>query len=200
MQIEHSFHMGAFSYGVSGYYFAARIGRYCSFGEDVQVGRQDHAKGWISTSPAFYLKQKLLNVGSSFQGSDEYHKYSPPDDLPIATRPLVTTIGHDVWIGHGSYIKAGVTVGTGAMVAAHSVVVKDVPPYSLVAGNPAQIKRLRFPVEMVSRMLNSRWWRFAPWQLQQFNVADPQDFLREFIGAAKNLELYQPEIVSPEGL
>ena len=61
-QYEHSLHLGAFSYQVSGYCFAARIGRYCSIGEAVQIGRQNHPLDWASTSPAFYLHDGLLAV------------------------------------------------------------------------------------------------------------------------------------------
>ena len=58
---EHSIELGAFSYQVSGYCFAARIGRYCSFGEDIQIGRQNHPLTWVTTSPAFYRNGAMFN-------------------------------------------------------------------------------------------------------------------------------------------
>ena len=57
---------------------------------------------------------------------------------------LVTNFGSDVWIGHGCILRAGITIGRGAVVAAGSVVVKDVPPYAIYGGNPARQIRMRF--------------------------------------------------------
>ena len=67
-------------------------------------------------------------------------------------------IGNDVWIGVSSYILNGVTIGDGAIVAAYSIVTKDVPPYALVAGNPAQIKKYRFSPEIIRKLLKIKWW------------------------------------------
>jgi hypothetical protein len=89
----------------------------------------------------------------------------------------VTTIGNDVWIGHGATVVAGVTVGDGAVVAQGAVVSRDVPPYAVVAGNPAVIKKFRLPPQLVSPMLRSRWWRFAPWQLSHLDPARPEAFV-----------------------
>ncbi|MEI6213407.1 MAG: CatB-related O-acetyltransferase [Desulfuromonadales bacterium] len=69
-----------------------------------------------------------------------------------------TTIGHDVWIGYGAYINAGVTVGPGAVIGARAVVFNDVPPYSIVMGNPATIVRYRFSAPAVERLLRIAWW------------------------------------------
>lgn len=175
-QYEHSIELGAFSYQVSGYCFAARIGRYCSFGENVQIGRQNHPMSWVSTSPAFYLGDRLFDLGSGFEGAEGYHDYKFDFDGP-PTRAKVTRIGNDVWIGHGAYIAAGVTIGDGAVVGAHSVVTKDVPAYAVVAGNPAGIKKFRLPPQWISPLLRSRWWRFAPWQIAHLDPSDMQAFL-----------------------
>lgn len=173
---QHSLELGAFSYQVSGHCFAARIGRYCSMGENVQIGRQDHPMTWASTSPAFYLNDGLFSLTGGFNGADEYHSYSFEASAP-ATEVQVTTIGNDVWIGHGAMIKAGVTIGDGAVIAANAVVVRDVPPYMVVAGNPATIKKSRIPPMLLTPMLRSQWWRFAPWQLQHLDPSRPQDFV-----------------------
>ncbi|SMX46919.1 CatB-related O-acetyltransferase [Actibacterium lipolyticum] len=175
-QYEHSIHLGAFSYQVSGYCFAARIGRYCSFGEDVQIGRQDHPLTWASTSPAFYLHDRLFNLDHGFEGSKEYHDHKVKSAEP-ATKAKITTIGNDVWIGHGALVKAGVTIGDGAIVAAHAVVARDVPPYAVVAGNPAVIKKFRVPPTLISPLLRGRWWRFAPWQLAHLDPSKLQEFV-----------------------
>ncbi len=67
-------------------------------------------------------------------------------------------IENDVWIGHGATILSGVTIHDGAVVAACSVVTKDVPPYAIVGGNPAKIIKYRFPEEQIERLETIRWW------------------------------------------
>ncbi len=190
----HSLHLGAFSYQVSGYCFAARIGRYCSFGEEVQIGRQNHPTSWVSTSPAFYLGDKLFDLDTGFEGAAGYHKYKFDYDGP-ATKAKITTIGHDVWIGHGAYIGAGVSIGNGAVVAAHAVVSKDVPPYAVVAGNPAVIKKWRLAPGLITPMLSLKWWRYAPWQLDHLDPSNPQAFLQG-VRELKDEPEFEPSIVS----
>lgn len=176
-QVEGSLELGAFSYQVSGFVCAARIGRYCSFGEQVQIGRQDHPTGWVSTSPYFYLGGRMFGLGEDgFAGADRFGATRFPIRNGPATRAKITHIGHDVWIGHGAYVRAGVRIGTGAIVAAHAVVARDVPPYAVVAGNPATVRKLRLPEPLAARMLASEWWRFAPWQLDHLDPSDPAAF------------------------
>ena len=69
-----------------------------------------------------------------------------------------TEIGPDVWIGDHATILPGVTIGAGAVIAASSVVSRDVPPYAVVAGNPARVVRERFDDETVARLLAVAWW------------------------------------------
>ena len=193
-QYEHSLHLGAFSYQVSGYCFAARIGRYCSFGENVQIGRQDHPMTWVSTSPAFYLGDRLFQLGDEFEGAEGYHNYKFEYQGP-PTRAKITHIGNDVWIGHGAYIAAGVTIGDGAVVAAHAVVSKDVPAYAVVAGNPATIKKWRLPPELITPTLRCKWWRYAPWQLQNLDPSDPQGFVSG-VFRMQDERVFEPDVFS----
>ena len=97
---------------------------------------------WISTSPAFYLRDRLFSLSDGFSGAEEYHSYKFSFTGP-PTKVKITTIGNDVWIGHGAHIMAGVTIGDGAIVASGAVVSKDVPPFAVVAGNPAKCIRQR---------------------------------------------------------
>jgi len=72
-----------------------------------------------------------------------------------------TIVGNDVWIGHEATIMPGVTIGDGAIVAAKSVVVADVPPYAIVGGNPAKPIRRRFSDESIAELLTIRWWDWS---------------------------------------
>lgn len=190
---EHSLRLGAFSYQVSGNAFAARIGRYCSFGEEVQIGRQNHPMSWMSTSPVFYLQDRVFDLDGGFEGAKEYHEFKHVHSEP-ATRPKVTTIGNDVWIGHRAYIAAGVTIGDGAIVGAEAVVTKDVPAYAVVAGNPAVIKKFRLPEQWISPMLRTRWWRFAPWQLTHIEMNSYQNVITE-IAKMKEEPEFEPSVL-----
>jgi virginiamycin A acetyltransferase len=75
-----------------------------------------------------------------------------------------TTIGHDVWICFEATIMPGVTVGHGAVIAAKSVVTADVPPYAIVAGNPARVVRLRHSEAEIDTLLGIAWW---DWPIEQ---------------------------------
>ncbi len=78
-----------------------------------------------------------------------------PADLPSRGD---TVVGNDVWIGYDALVMPGVKIGDGAIVAARSVVVKDVPAYAVVGGNPAQVLKSRFPPETVAALENIAWW------------------------------------------
>ncbi|NES79829.1 MULTISPECIES: hypothetical protein [unclassified Okeania] len=102
-QFHHSLSLGAFSYQVRGFCFAANIGRYTSIGEDVQIGRQNHPTTWLSTNPFQYRSSKLFNVGYNFEDSELYHQYvSHLVGKVPAIQVKITNIGNDVWIGHGA--------------------------------------------------------------------------------------------------
>ncbi|MCJ8056629.1 CatB-related O-acetyltransferase [Shinella curvata] len=78
-------------------------------------------------------------------------------DLPVRD----TVVGHDVWIGHNAAIMPGVRIGAGAIVAAASVVARDVPPYAVVGGNPAAVIRMRFPADVINDLLDIAWWDWS---------------------------------------
>lgn len=78
-----------------------------------------------------------------------------------------TVVGSDVWLGYQALVMPGVTIGHGAVVAAASVVSRDVPPYAVVAGNPARLVRMRFEPDDVERLLRSAWWDWPVEQVTQ---------------------------------
>jgi acetyltransferase-like isoleucine patch superfamily enzyme len=196
MQIEQKFKIGAFSYAVSGYYSNVEIGRYCSIGEQVQIGRGNHPLNWLSTSPIYYLKEyPLFKLGYEFEQSDDYHKFRSNLFFNDDKRNSKVIIGNDVWIGHGAFILPGISIGDGAIVGACSVVTKDVEPYTIVAGNPARIIKKRFPIEIITELQKIKWWRFAPWQLQSIKFDDVNLALKQLDTEITSLNEYTPKLI-----
>ncbi len=91
-----------------------------------------------------------------------------------------TVVGNDVWIGHQATIMAGVNIGDGAIIAAHSLVTKDVSPYSIVGGNPAKEIRKRFNDTQIKKLLEVQWWN---WDIEKItkNVHNLTDNNLDFL-------------------
>lgn len=100
-------------------------------------------------------------------GGDWQQHVALLQDLP---RRGDTVVGNDVWFGYGSTIMPGVTIGHGAIIAAKSVVTKDVPPYAVVAGNPARVVKMRFDEATVKRLLATAWW---DWPIERITANIP---------------------------
>lgn len=102
-----------------------------------------------------------------------------PGDLPFKGD---TIIGNDVWIGYEALIMPGVRIGNGAIVSSRSVVVSDVPPYTIVGGNPAKPIKQRFEPEDVAKLNEITWW---DWPIEKITehlgkiVAGDIDALRQ---------------------
>lgn len=144
----------------------ADIGSFCSIANNVSIGGVAHPVHFVSTSPAF------LSHKDSIKAKFARHHYLPKTK---------TLIGHDVWIGEGAFIKAGVSVGPGAVVGMGSVVTKDVPPYAIVAGNPARLIKNRFSDEVIQSLLKTEWWNKGDAELAHIGkyVDSPEKFIRE---------------------
>jgi virginiamycin A acetyltransferase len=72
-----------------------------------------------------------------------------------------TEIGNDVWIGYNATIMPGIKIGDGAIIASNSIVAKDVDPYSIVGGNPAQEIKKRFSQDQIEKLLEIKWWNWS---------------------------------------
>lgn len=146
--------------------FNSTIGKFCSIATNVSIGPGRHSLSGVSTHPVFFLHNTPL-----------VKKYSS-EDLVETAQPV--TIGHDVWIGEKSIILNGVTIGTGAVIAAGSIVNKDVPPYAIVGGSPAKLIRYRFDEAVIGQLLQSEWWnRDEQWlQANYKSFLNPEHFLK----------------------
>lgn len=119
------------------------IGKFCAIANQTKfLMTGDHKLDAISTYP-FPIFQ---------QGWEHAFDVSA---LPVKGDIIV---GNDVWFGYDCLIKNGVTIGDGAIIAARAVVVKDVPAYSVVAGNPAKVVKIRFDPKTIARLLEIAWW------------------------------------------
>lgn len=133
--------------------YLAEIGSFTSIANGVVLGGARHPMKWVSMSPVFYAGR------DSVKAKFAEHKLMPPARVKI---------GHDVWIGRSAIILAGVTVGDGAVIGAGSVVTKDVPPYAIVAGNPARLIRYRFDESIILKLEEIKWWNFSEDRLKTF--------------------------------
>jgi len=118
----------------------SEIGKFCSIAGNVKIGLGEHPIDCLSTSPYLYSE----NLGYIKGLSEIYAEKN--------------IIGNDVWIAQNAFIKGGVNIGDGAVVAAGAVVVKDVPPYAIVGGVPAKIIKYRFDEETIKELLELKWW------------------------------------------
>lgn len=131
------------------YIARASMGAFCAIGARTALNPFNHPVDWLSTNEFQYHP-------SSFNWVDEYNDFRRLERTPDMFK--FSAIGNDVWTGHNVNVMGGVNVGDGAIIAAGSIVTKDVPPYAIVAGVPATIKRFRFSEKIVERLLDLKWW------------------------------------------
>lgn len=130
---------------------AVYIGDYCSIAGDVEIfAGGNHNPNWVSTYP-FRIMFDLPGALA--------------DGIPSSRGPV--RIGSDVWLGRGSVVLSGVTIGDGAVIGARAVVAKDVRPYAVVVGNPATEVRRRFDDATVDRLLAVKWWEWPEADVRQ---------------------------------
>lgn len=148
----------------------ADIGKYCSISWDVTIGAVEHPLTRISTSALTYKA--------------EYNLVSQDIEYPQKR----TTIGNDVWIGCNVVIKSGISIGDGAVIGAGSVCVKDIDPYTIVAGNPAKVIRKRATDKSIERLINLKWWDWPIEEIKENLHWFSEDLSEEVI---YNLEIFR---------
>ncbi len=124
------------------------IGKFCMIASDVTfiMNGANHLVDAVSTYP-------FAIFGKGWENAMEGKNYPSKGN---------TLIGNDVWIGHRATIMPGVQVGDGAIIASNATVTKDVAPYSIVGGNPAQEIRKRFSDTEIEQLIELRWWDWEP--------------------------------------
>ena len=132
-----------------------KIGRFCALatGTTFIMNGANHAMTGFSTYP--------FNIFA-----DEWRDGFDPTTIFDHLRGD-TIVEHDVWFGTNATIMPGVTICSGAIIGAHSVVASDVPPFAVVVGNPGRIVRLRFPEEVIDRLLEIAWWHWPVEKITQ---------------------------------
>ncbi|WP_173934996.1 CatB-related O-acetyltransferase [Chelativorans sp. Marseille-P2723] len=122
------------------------IGRFCAIAERTRfiMNGANHVLGGFSTYPF-----NIFGQGWEKGFDEESWRSEVRGD---------TMVGNDVWIGFDAVIMPGVKIGDGAIIGGKAVVTRDVPPYAVVAGNPAQVVKMRFDETTIRRLLAIAWW------------------------------------------
>lgn len=136
----------------------ASLGRYCQLGPCVGIYGRDHGASVLTT----YVNSRLFNGALRAYGTEK-----------------LVVVGNDVWLGHGALLVKGVSVGNGAIVGGGAVVTRDVPPYRIVAGNPARVIRERFAPGIVEQLEQLSWWNLGPEELGSIEYLFHIDFALE---------------------
>lgn len=141
------------------------IGSFVSIANCVVIGGGRHPMEWAGMSPVFYEGRDSVKAKFSVHRRADIRR---------------VTIGHDVWIGRSAIILQGTQIGDGAVVGAGAVVTKAVPPYAIVAGNPAKVIRYRFDDAMIARLLAIQWWNLEEDTLRRLavDIRDVEKFVR----------------------
>ena len=126
----------------------AKIGSYTSIAKGLNTGFGTHPTNFFSTSPIFHSSNNVFKKKYILENNFEEFKE--------------TKIGNDVWIGLNVILMDGVNIGDGSIIAAGSVVTKNVPPYSIVGGVPAKLIKMRFDNDTINVLQNSKWWENDP--------------------------------------
>lgn len=125
------------------------IGKFCAIAKGIEfvMNGANHRMCSVTTYPF-----NIMGGG--------WEQFTPAlEDLPLKGD---TVVGNDVWIGQNVTVMPGVNIGDGAIIAANSVVTKDIPAYCVAGGNPCKIIKKRFDDELISYLQEIKWWYWSP--------------------------------------
>lgn len=173
-------HLGYGSYIAPNSNMTAYIGRFTSIASHVTCnsGTHPYTYPFATTSPCFFsfdnYKYQCGNTFATRQMFDEYRMVDTINDY-------VVKIGNDCWIGEGAFLVGGIAIGDGAVILAHAVVTKDVPPYAIVGGVPARIIKYRYDEETIDFLLRIKWWNNSiDWFKQNWRLLTDIEKLKEY--------------------
>jgi phosphonate metabolism protein (transferase hexapeptide repeat family) len=165
--------MGDYSYVVNDSQITTTtIGKFCSIAAMTRI------------NPGNHPMQRASQAHFTYRASAYFPGESNESEFFQWRRGHRVHIGHDVWIGHGAIVLPGRSIGTGAVIAAGAVVTKDVPAYTIVAGNPARTIRRRFSEDATNRLAELAWWDWDHETLRRalpdFRKLSVEDFLEKY--------------------
>jgi len=166
------------------YIVNTEVGRYSSVASRAACGLAEHPIDRLSSHSLSFAAR------GGFWNDAYFSEIRQRTDFPAHDR---TVIGHDVWIGEGAFIRRGVTVGDGSVVAARALVLQDVPPFSVVAGVPARVIRLRFAEPVVESLLRTRWWELDLRDFEGLDFGDPARCAAIFEEGAAAARRFKPD-------
>lgn len=137
------------------------VGKFCSIAPYVRcnAGKHPYTYPFATTAPCFFSTEMYnWQNGSTFATRQSFNEFSFYDDK----NKLAVKIGNDCWIGEGAFLVGGIKINDGAVILAHAVVSKDVPPYAIVGGVPAKIIGYRYSQEDIDFLLKTKWWDNSP--------------------------------------
>jgi phosphonate metabolism protein (transferase hexapeptide repeat family) len=171
--------MGDYSYVVNDAQITyTTVGKFCSIAAMTRI------------NPGNHPMHRASQAHFTYRASAYFPEESDEAEFFEWRRGHRVHIGHDVWIGHGAIVLPGRNIGTGAVIAAGAIVTKDVPAYTIVAGNPARIVRRRFSEDIANRLTELAWW---DWDHETLRTALP-DFRK--LAVEDFLAKYEPAIIS----
>jgi acetyltransferase-like isoleucine patch superfamily enzyme len=166
----HNCEIGEYTYlSVNVSVMNTKIGRYCSIAQGACISLGMHpSSGFVSTHPSFFSTHQQSAV--TFAEKNHFREMGE------------ASIGNDVWIGVNAVIMDDITIGDGAIIGAGAIVTRDVPPYAIVAGNPARLLRYRFDQHEIDFLLEFKWWEKDPEWLRanQLLFRDIKSFIKNF--------------------
>lgn len=196
------FSMGSFSFSRSPLPLNCKVGRYCSIGARVSIMGPDHPKSRFTTSSITY--DSNFNICKKYIHDNKAQKLMQKNNNEPKNN-LAVVIGNDVWIGEDVTIARGVKIGDGVIIAAKSVVTKNVPAYAIVGGIPAKIIRFRFTEEAKLNLMEMKWWRYSLAELMDGEDMSMSMSIESFIGIAtekinSGIQVFNPEAITSNWL
>ncbi len=199
--------MGAASYSHSPLPEGMIVGRYCSIGKGLRFLDFAHPADWVSTSVAFFRPLGAKQLTSIHHLSDRLIQatgdvFTREVFDPTCGKPY-PQLGHDVWLGENVSLGMGIKIGNGAIIAANSTVTRNVPPYAIVAGSPAVVKKYRFDDEIIAGLMELEWWNYSFAEFAGLDFSNPSKFVGQLsheILAGRILEWKPPSVLLPGSL